>query len=361
MLPYFSEHYGNAASKTHAMGWTAAAAVDLAREQVAEVLSAQSNEILFCSGATEANNLALQGVARAYAARGKNIVVANTEHPSVLECAHRLQDEGWSLTVVPVQSDGLLAAETLRAALREDTTLVSVMLVNNEIGTVQDIAALAAVVHEFDEAVIFHCDAAQALGKLPLHVGSLGVDLLSLSAHKAYGPKGIGALWRRRRPRLKMEPMLAGGGHEEGLRAGTLPVPLIVGFGEACAIASAEGSEECERVAALRDHFLQDLQARLPEVRVNGTMAARVCGNLNLAFEGVLAEQLVLALRDIACSTGAACSSASAKPSHVLQAIVGSERAAQSLRFGLGRFTTAAEVKQAGDQIAAAVSALRSS
>ncbi len=360
MLPYFGEHYGNAASKTHAMGWTAAAAVDLAREQVANRIAAKSNEIVFCSGATEANNLALRGVAKAYSQRGKHLVVANTEHPSVLDCARSLESEGWQLTIAPVDSDGILAPDTLRAALRPDTTLVSVMLANNEIGVVQDIAALAAVVHEFDDAIVFHCDAAQALATSALDVGATGVDLLSLSGHKAYGPKGVGALWRRRRPRLKLTPILDGGGHEDGLRSGTLAVPLIVGFGEACVISGQSWQDESRRIAALRDELLAALQAQLPGAQVNGSMVARLGGNLNIAFAGVLAEQLVIELGDLACSTGAACSSASTKPSHVLAAIVDPERAARSLRFGLGRFTTSDEIAAATAMIVAAVRKLQS-
>lgn len=355
MLPYFGEHYGNAASKTHAFGWTAAAAVDLAREQVADRIAAQSNEIVFCSGATEANNLALRGVAKAYAQRGKHLVVANTEHPSVLDCARSLEIEGWQVTVVPVEEDGLLDPGKLFAALRADTTLVSVMLANNEIGVIQDIAALTRLVHEFDEAIIFHCDAAQALSTMALDVSALGVDLLSLSAHKAYGPKGVGALWRRRRPRLKLMPILDGGGHEDGLRSGTLPVPLIVGFGEASAISSQEWESDHLRIMVLRDELLRRLQEQLPNIQVNGSLQARLCGNLNIAFRGVQAEQLVLALSDLACSTGAACASASAKPSHVLAATIDKARAAESLRFGLGRFTTTEEIERAAGMIVAGV------
>jgi cysteine desulfurase len=291
--------------------------------------------------------------------RGKHIVVASTEHPSVLDCARGLESEGWELSVVAVDANGVLDPTQLRAALRADTTLVSVMLANNEIGVVQDIAALTAAVHEFDDAIVFHCDAAQALGTLAVDVRALGVDLLSLSAHKAYGPKGVGALWRRRRPRLKLTPILEGGGHEEGLRSGTLPVPLIVGFGEVCGISSQEYQGDHERIAALRDDLLGALQAQLPTLQVNGSMSARLAGNLNIAFDGVFAEQLVLELGELACSTGAACSSASAKPSHVLAAIVDKERAAQSLRFGLGRFTTAEEVEQAAAMIVAGVRKLQ--
>lgn len=359
MLPYFGEHYGNAASKTHAFGWTAEAAVDLAREQVGDAIGAKSNEIVFCSGATEANNLALRGVATAYAERAKHLVVAATEHASVMDCVRRLESEGWSLTVVPVCEDGLIDPEALRSALRPQTVLVSIMLVNNEIGVVQDIAHLAALVHEFDAAIVFHCDAAQALGKLAVNVSILGVDLLSLSAHKVYGPKGVGALWRRRRPRLALRPLFDGGGHEEGLRPGTLAVPLIVGFGQACVIAGAEIEGEGRRITELRDLLLQGLTRELEGVQVNGSMEARVGGNLNVAFEGAPADRLVVELRELAISTGSACTSASAKPSHVLAALVDPERAAQSVRFGLGRFSTRDEIEQAVEMVAATVRSLR--
>jgi len=252
-----------------------------------------------------------------------------------------------------------LDPEKLRAALRADTTLVSVMLANNEIGVIQDIAALASMVHNFDEAIVFHCDAAQALSTMELDVSALGVDLLSLSAHKAYGPKGVGALWRRRRPRLKLMPILDGGGHEDGLRSGTLPVPLIVGFGEACAISSQEWENDQLRITVLRDELLGALQGQLADIQVNGSLEARLCGNLNIAFGGVQAEQLVLALGELACSTGAACASASAKPSHVLAATIDKARAAQSLRFGLGRFTTTEEIEQAATMIVGSVRKLR--
>jgi cysteine desulfurase len=359
MLPYFEEHYGNAASKTHAFGWAAEAAVDLAREQVAARIGAQTNEIVFCSGATEANNLALRGAALAYAERGKHLVVAATEHPSVLDCVRRLEQEGWSLSVVPVREDGLIDTEELAGLLRPDTSVVSVMLVNNEIGVVQDIPKLASLVHAHDPAVVFHCDAAQGLGKLPVEVGELGVDLLSLSAHKVYGPKGVGALWRRRRPRLVLRPLMEGGGHEQGLRPGTLAVPLIVGFGEACVIAGAELEEESRRIRQLRDRLLEHLQRDLPGVRVNGSMDSRVAGNLNVAFDDLRAENLVVELKEVAISTGSACSSATAKASHVLAAIVDKERGTQSVRFGLGRFTTMDEIDRAAHMTVDVVRKLR--
>lgn len=355
MLPYFSEHYGNAASKTHGFGWTAEAAAELAREQVAEALGAQLNEVIFVSGATEANNLAIRGAALAYQERGKHLVVAATEHLSVLDCAKHLEAQGWTRSVVPVQADGRIDSATLVAALRPDTTLVSIMLVNNEIGVIQDIQALAAAVHAFDSQILFHCDAVQGLGKIPFDVTRLGVDLLSVSAHKIYGPKGVGALWRRKRPRLPLEPLVYGGGHEQGLRAGTLPVPLLVGFGEACRLAMLEGPADEARISVLRESLLHGLQTRVGGITVNGSLQTRIAGNLNVAIEGVPAERLIPRLSGLALSSGAACSSAEARPSHVLAAIADPERARASLRMGLGRFTSADEIEEAITRIVAAV------
>ncbi len=359
MLPYFSEHYGNASSSSHRFGWTAEAAVELAREQVAGAIGANTNEIVFCSGATEANNLALVGVVRAYQARGKHIVVAATEHLSVLDCAQALEQQGFSVSVLPVRKSGAIDGDVLRAALREDTTLVSVMLANNEIGRVQDIAELSALVHEFNPKIIFHSDAAQALGKIPIDVQALGADLLSFSAHKIYGPKGVGALWRRRRPRLVLQPSIVGGGHEWGLRSGTLPVPLVVGFGLAAQLATDKLPEESERLGELSELFLRRLQDALPGVELNGSLEHRVPGNLNLAFAGIGADTLLSDLPELALSTGSACSSAAGKASHVLAAIVDSDRARSSLRIGLGRFSTVQEVEEATACITRAVKAMR--
>jgi cysteine desulfurase len=359
MLPYFSESYGNAASKTHTFGWTAEAAVDLGREQVAEAIGGQRSEITFCSGATEANNLALAGAARAYAARGRHLVVAATEHPSVLDCARALVKEGFELTELDVGDDGLVEPQRLRDVLREDTTVVSIMLANNEIGVVQPIAELAAVVHERSEQCWFHCDGAQALGKMPVDVAALGVDLFTLSAHKLYGPKGVGALWKRRRPRVVLEPLLHGGGHEGGLRPGTLPVPLVVGFGRACALAREELETECERVRGLRDRLLAGLRERVGGIVVNGSLEHRVPGNLNISFEGVQGDALVMAARGVAVSTGSACAAASAKPSHVLAAIADAERARSAVRFGVGRFNGSEDIERAIDIVAEGVETLR--
>jgi len=359
MLPYFSEHYGNAASKAHSFGWRAEAAVALAREQVAASIGARTSEVVFCSGATEANNLALRGAAEAYAERGQHIVVVATEHPSVLDCARDLERRGWRLTVVPVKGDGLVDVDTVEAALCEDTVLVSIMLVNNEIGVIQDIAALSERVHARNASVLFHCDAVQALGKIPIDVGTLGVDLLTVSAHKIYGPKGAGALWRRRRPRLLLQPQCVGGGHEGGLRAGSLPVPLLVGFGFASELVTAEIESERLRLRSLRDRLLEGLRREVDGIEVNGSEEARIDSNLNLAIDGVAADALVSEVSGVAMSTGSACSSATASASHVLAAIVSPERARNSIRLSLGRFTTAAEIEEAIARIAAGIRSLR--
>ena len=359
MLPYFSEHYGNASSKTHSLGWLAEAAVDLAREQVAASIGGNTSEIVFCSGATEANNLALRGVAKAYARRGKHLVVAATEHASVLDCARDLERDGWTLTLVPVDAEGLVSMDALEAAIRDDTVVVSIMLVNNEIGVIQDIAALARRVHKINADIVFHCDAAQALGKLPIDVAGLGVDVMSLSAHKVYGPKGVGALWRRRRPRLAISPQIVGGGHEGGLRSGTLPVPLVVGFGAACELAVAELDADTTRIAGLRDRLWAGLEQSIGGLSINGSVAARVASNLNVSIAGVVADTLISEVGGVAMSTGSACSSASAQASHVLAAIVSPERARASIRLGLGRFTTESEVDQAIACISAGARKLR--
>ncbi len=359
MLPYFSEHYGNAASNSHSFGWMAEAATTLAREQIAECIGANSNEIVFVSGATEANNLAIKGAAQAYQRRGKHVVVPNTEHASVLDCVSHLQEQGFSSTKVAVNGDGLLSPETLVAALQEDTTVVSMMLVNNEIGVISDITSLAAAVRAYNPRIVIHCDAAQALGKIPIDVKALGVDLLSLSAHKAYGPKGIGALWRRRRPRLVVQAQQHGGGHEWGIRSGTLPVPLIAGFGKACDLVTQQMQEDSARIAELRTFLIQSLKAELPQITVNGSESRRIAGNLNLSIEGVLADTLLSDLSGIALSTGSACSSLSDAPSHVLAAIVSPEMARSSIRVGIGRFTTRDEVRYVSSAIISAVQKLR--
>ncbi|HUH00800.1 MAG TPA: IscS subfamily cysteine desulfurase [Kofleriaceae bacterium] len=367
MLPYLREHYGNAASRSHVFGWTAEAAVDLAREQVAALLGASPAEIVFTSGATEANNLALTGVARALrraqgvgARGGDHLVTVATEHKAVLDTCAYLERDGFRVTRLAPDRDGLVTPDQVAAAIEDTTVMVSIMLVNNEIGVIQPLADIAAAVKERGPSVLVHCDAAQAAGKLPIDVRAMGIDLCSVSAHKLYGPKGVGALFVRRRPRIVLEPLLHGGGHERGLRSGTLPVASIVGFGLACELATAELSTEGPRLAALRDRLLEGIRAAVPGTYVNGSLAHRIHGNLNLSFEGVDGEALLMSLREVAVSSGAACSSATLEPSYVLRAIgVADELAHSSLRFGLGRFNTMDEVERVITLVAAAVARLR--
>ena len=360
MLPWFERDFGNAASRTHAFGWRAEAAVDVAREQIAAAIGARDpREIVFTSGATESNNLALLGVARAGRKRGDHVVTTAVEHSSVLEPCDALVREGFARTLLPVDRDGRVDPGAVAAAITDRTLLASVGWANGEIGTVQPIAAVAEACRA--RGVLLHSDAAQAVGKVPLDVAAAGVDLLSISAHKLYGPKGVGALWvRSGRPRVRIEPLLFGGGHENGLRPGTLPVPLIVGFGRAVEIAVAARESEAARLLALRERLLASLCDALPGIRVHGHPHERVPGNLNLAFAGIEADALLAALRDIALSTGSACSSARPEPSHVLVALGLPEATVRaSVRIGLGRGTTVAEIDAAAAAIVAAVRSLR--
>jgi cysteine desulfurase len=359
MLPYFTTLYGNAASLSHRYGWDAAAAVDRAREQVAEALGADPREIVFTSGATEANNLALKGAVAHLKRRGNHLVTAATEHKAVLDPLRRLAREGWELTVVACDPHGRVSPEAVAAALTDRTVLVSVMAANNEVGTLNPIAAIGRLCH--DRGILFHTDATQAVGKVPLAVQEAGIDLLSLSAHKIYGPKGVGALYvRRRDPQVRLAPLFDGGGHERGVRSGTVPVPLVVGLGAAAALAAQEREVEAPRLRALRDRLHAGLAARLPGVRLNGHPEERLPGNLNLSFDGVDGEALMMSLRDVAVSSGAACTSAQPEPSHVLRAMgVPEDLARASLRFGLGRFTTVEEIDFATAAVADAVARLR--
>jgi cysteine desulfurase len=361
MLPWFAGDFGNAASHTHVYGWRAAAAVEQARETLAGAIGAgAAREIVFTSGATESNNLALIGFAEANRARGDHLITVATEHPSVLDPLRALARRGFRVTELPVAGDGILDPDAVRRALEPRTLLVSVMWANNEIGVLQPIEAIAGVCRE--RGIALHSDAAQAVGKVPLDVAAAGVDLLSFTAHKLYGPKGVGALYvRAGRPRLRLEPLLHGGGHEGGLRSGTLPVPLIVGFSRAIEIAAAEREAEAGRLSALRQRLLARLSSELPGVAVNGDLERRLPGNLNLRFEGVVADALLADLPDVALSTGSACASARPEePSHVLAALGLSDEAVRgSLRVGLGRSTTRAEIDTAADRIVAAVRALR--
>ncbi|MBX6314097.1 MAG: IscS subfamily cysteine desulfurase [Isosphaeraceae bacterium] len=360
MLPYFTEVYGNAASISHRYGWEAGEAVDRAREQVAALIGADPREIIFTSGATEADNLALKGALPALRRKGNHLVTTAIEHKAVLDPLKRLAREGWELTIVPCDPLGLVSAEAIAAALTERTVLVSVMAANNEVGTIQPIAEIGRLCHE--RGILFHTDATQAVGKIPLDVQADAIDLLSLSGHKFYGPKGIGALYvRRRAPQVRLTPLLDGGGHERGLRSGTVAVPLVVGLGAAAAIAARERDEEARRILPLREQLYAGLAARLDAIRLNGHPTRRLPGNLNLSFARVDGEALMMALRDVAVSSGAACTSAVPEPSHVLRAMgLDEELARASLRFGLGRFTTAEEIDYAVSTVAEAVARLRS-
>ena len=356
MLPYFSEAFGNPHSAEHALGREAEAAVERARAEVAALIGASPREIIFTSGATESNNLAIKGAARFAARMGspkRRVITVATEHKCVLEATRDLAEEGFEPVFLPVAPDGRLDPAALGAALATPTLLVSVMAANNETGVLHDIATLATLAR--DCGALFHTDAAQAAGKIPLDVAAQGIDLLSISGHKLYGPKGIGALYVRHRPRVRLAPLISGGGQERGLRSGTLPAPLIVGFGEACRIARAEMAAEGERLAALRDRLLARLRAAIPGIALNGSREHRLAGNLNLAFPGARAETLLADLPDLCLSTGSACSSAAIEPSYVLRAMgIAPEIAAASLRIGIGRFTSAAEIDTAAEMLIAA-------
>jgi cysteine desulfurase len=359
MLPFFTERFGNASSRTHGYGHEAAEAVRLAREEVASLLGAGSREVVFTSGATESNNIAIKGLTRARRDRGRRIVTTEIEHDSVLDVCARLAREGFDIVRLPVASDGLISLETLERAVDRSTLLVSVMAANNEIGVLQPIADAARIAHA--AGAVFHSDIAQAAGKIPLALDEWAVDLASVSAHKLYGPKGAGALYiRRQRPRLELEPIVDGGGHEAGLRSGTLNVPGIVGLGRACAIARDEMASEAVRLSTLRNRLLDGLTSRVPGISVNGSMTSRLPHNLNVSFEGIEGESLMLALGDLAVSPGAACASAADTPSHVLRAIgVPAGLARATIRFGLGRFTTAEEIDEAAERVARVVQHLR--
>jgi cysteine desulfurase len=359
MLPYFRERFGNAASVTHSFGWAAQEAVEKARAQIAAVINADPKEIVFTSGATEADNLALKGLAYAARDKGNHIIVSAIEHNAVLDTARHLEQEGFSVTYLSVGADGIVDPDDVRRAITDRTIVVSIMTANNEIGTIQPIRAIGQVTRE--RGVFLHSDAAQALGRIPIDVNADSVDLLSLSAHKIYGPKGIGALFvRRSRPRPKLVPLIDGGRHEGGLRSGTLPVPLIVGFGEAARIACSEMTEESPRQSQLRDRLMQSITTGLDNVRVNGSLQSRLPNNLNLCIDGIDAEAILTAITDVALSSGAACSSAEIKPSHVLKAIgCTDQQAASSIRFGLGRRNTTEEVDYVAQRIIETVNTQR--
>ncbi len=359
MLPYFSEDYGNPHSAEHVMGQRAEAAVEKARAQVAAAIGAEVREVVFTSGATEANNIAIRGAARFAANMGdprRRIIAVVTEHKCVLESVADLAAEGFEPVFLPVRPDGLLDPDTLREALTTPTLLVSVMAVNNETGVIQDIAGLAAIAKA--AGALFHSDLAQAVGKIAIDLTAWKVDLASISGHKLYGPKGVGALFVRRRPRVRLLPLFSGGGQERGLRSGTLPTPLIVGLGEACRLATAELTADAERIAMLRCGLWDRLRRDIPGIRLNGSETARIAGNLNVTFPRATASELMHAVPDLCVSTGSACSSAEVEPSYVLRALgLSGQQAARTLRIGIGRFTSAADIDYAAAALAAAYAA----
>ena len=358
MIPYLCEKFGTPASRSHAYGWEAEKAVEEARAEVARYINADPREIVWTSGATEADNLAIKGVAHFYKDKGKHLITVKTEHKAVLDSMRHLETEGFEVTYMDVEENGLLDLAKLEAAIRPDTTLVSVMAVNNEIGVIQDIAAIGEMCRR--HGVLYHCDATQAVGKMDLDTEKLKIDLMSLSGHKVYGPKGIGALYVRRKPRVRIEPQIHGGGHERGMRSGTLPTHQIVGMGEAYRLARLEQAEEIKRIAALRDRLKDGIEKNIPEIVINGDMEHRVCSNLNVSFNFIEGESLMMAVKDLAVSSGSACTSASLEPSYVLKSLGRSDELAHSsIRFTLGRFTTEEEIDFAVKLLTEKVAKLR--
>jgi cysteine desulfurase len=358
MLPYFTEIFGNAASRSHSFGWTAEKAVEQAREQVGALIGASGKEIVWTSGATESDNLAIKGVAEFHKDRGNHIITAQTEHKAVLDTCKRLEKEGFEVTYLPVEKDGRVDPAAVRAAMTDKTILVSIMLANNEIGSVNPIDEIGAVVKE--RGALFHVDAVQGVGKIPFDVNAARADLVSLSAHKMYGPKGVGALYVRRKPRVRITAQIDGGGHERGMRSGTLNVPGIVGFGKAAELSRSEMAVESKRLLALRERLREGIQARVTDTYVNGSMEHRLPGNLNISFAYVEGEGMLMGLKDVAVSSGSACTSASLEPSYVLRAVgVEEEMAHTSIRFGLGRFNTQEEVDYVIDLVVGKVNKLR--
>ncbi|MDR3745403.1 MAG: IscS subfamily cysteine desulfurase [Acidobacteriaceae bacterium] len=363
MMPYLTGKFGNAASRNHQFGWEAERAVEIAREQIAKLIGATSKEIIFTSGATESDNLALKGVAEMYHERGNHIITQVTEHKAILDTCKKLEKQGFRVTYLPVQADGLIDLEDLKRAIVSEgpdkTILVSIMFANNEIGVVQPIAEIGKLCHE--KGILFHTDAVQAVGHIPVDVQAMNIDLLSMSGHKVYGPKGVGALYvRRRNPRVQLTEQINGGGHERGMRSGTLNVPGIVGLGAACEIAGEEMESEIVRLSGLRDYLRAKLEGALDYVHVNGNMEHHLPGNLNMSFVYVEGESLLMGINDIAVSSGSACTSATLEPSYVLKALgLGDDVAHSSIRFGLGRFNTKAEVDYVADKVIDVVKKLR--
>ncbi len=359
MLPYFTNQFGNAASRNHSFGWQAEQGVDTAREQVAALINATPKEIIFTSGATESDNLAIKGVAEMYREKGSHIITAVTEHKAVLDTCKRLEKHGCQVTYLPVSKEGFIDLDELRAAITDKTVLITIMYANNEIGVLQPIEEIGKIAKE--KKVLFHTDAVQAVGKVPFDVQKMNVDLASISAHKMYGPKGVGALYvRRRNPRVQLSAIIDGGGHERGMRSGTLNVPGIVGFGAACEVAQKGMPAEMERLRGLRDRLHQGITSRLDEIYPNGSMEHRLPHNLNVSFAYVEGESLLMGINDIAVSSGSACTSATLEPSYVLKALgVGEDLAHTSIRFGIGRFNTEEEVDYVVDRLVETVSRLR--
>jgi cysteine desulfurase len=359
MMPFFTQHFGNPASRNHAFGWEAEEAVDLARKQVADLIGATAKEVIFTSGATEANNLAIKGVAEMYREKGNHIITCVTEHKAVIDTCKKLEKQGARVTYLPVQKDGRIDLGQLREAITDKTILITIMTANNEIGVLQPVAEIGALAKE--KGVLFHTDAVQAAGKVPFDVNAIKADLVSVSAHKMYGPKGVGALYvRRRNPRVLLAEQINGGGHERGMRSGTLNVTGIVGFGKAAALAKAEMASESARLSALRDSLNAKLHANLDEIFVNGSLEHRLPHSLNISFAYVEGESLLMGINDVAVSSGSACTSASLEPSYVLKALgAGDDLAHSSIRFGLGRWTTEEEVNYVVDKLTNVVRRLR--
>ena len=358
MLPYFTEKFGNPHSRSHAYGWEAEEAGEVARASVARLINASDKEIVFTSGATESNNMAIKSVAQFYKDKKKHIITLQTEHKCVLDACRHLERDGFEITYLPVQTNGLIDLNQLEAAMRADTLLVSVMAINNEIGVIQPLADIGKLCRS--KGILFHTDAAQAFGKIPLDVEAMHIDLMSISGHKIYAPKGVGALYVRRRPRVRLEPLMNGGGQERGMRSGTLPVPLVVGLGEAANIAAKEMQDEAARIRYLGEKFLKACSDGIPDVYLNGDREQRWAGNINLSFAYIEGESMIMAIKELAVSSGSACTSASLEPSYVLRAIgVGEEMAHTSIRFGIGRFTTEAEIDRAIEVVKGAIDKLR--
>jgi cysteine desulfurase len=359
MLPYFTTYFGNAASRNHSFGWEAEKAVEYARKQIADLIGANAKEIIFTSGATESNNLAIKGVAEMYAEKGNHIITVATEHKAVLDTCKKLEKEGFRVTYLSLAPDGLVTLDQIREAITDKTILVSVMYANNEIGVIQPIAEIGKMLKE--KGILFHTDAVQAVGKVPVDVIKDNIDLMSITAHKMYGPKGVGALYvRRKSPRVQITAQMDGGGHERGMRSGTMNVPGIVGFGKAAELCRLEMAEESKRLAHLRDKLKAKLESALDEVYINGSFEHRLPHNLNMSFQYVEGESLLMGINDIAVSSGSACTSATLEPSYVLKALgLGDDLAHSSIRFGLGRFTTEEEIDYTADKLIDVVNKLR--